>query len=829
MKYVYLLLFPLMLVLPMTAAAQCPFGIAYELENASACSAADGDIDLTPTSGTPPFSFAWSNSATTSRISGLVPGVYTVTITDGASCVRRDTFEITAPPVVTLSLVQGISCFGTSDGILRASGSCGLRNTTGRYYQYRWYKLVGTTGTLLSAQTDSLATGLDTGSYYAVIRDANGDSVRSANLLLTQPARIIPSASVTAVSCNGTATGSVTLAATGGTGGSYTFALGAGAYGSSGTFNALAAGTYTFHVKDAAGCIRDTTLTITQPGALTVTASVTNITCAGGSNGSVILAAAGGTPGYTFARDAGSYTATPGFAGLAAGTYTFHTKDAASCIKDTVITLAEPARIVPAASVTNANCNGNNTGSVTLSAAGGTGASYTYAIGAGPYTSNGSFGSLGAGSYVFHIRDAASCVQDTTIIITEPAPLVLSLAVTNLSCSGSADGSVAASVTGGAAPYTYLWTNGAVTGTVNGLTPGTYGLSVTDANGCIATGTATVTAPDTIRLPATVTAPSCFGSCDGGIVLAPSGGTAPYTYSWSNGAIARDLTGLCAGIYTLSLSDARGCKALDSFRLTAPAPVTVNAGPDRLLCNTGTLTLQALGSDSNATYSWTSSIAGLSADSSRLVVSQPGTYYVTAKARGCSGSDTVVIGRTGDDFAAEFVAATQAFKDSVFSLVNISSPEPDTVIWGLPATPDVVAVSQSKYLAELIFRDTGVFTVRMTGRKGGCEKTMEDRIVVIRGQSYTPVAGNPKRAHIKVFVIAPNPSSGRFNVRVELEEEGPVRLRLLSLQSSGATDDRQDTGKKRYDFSYDLSLQSGQYLLLLETGRGSQSLKLVVQ
>ncbi|MES2629843.1 MAG: SprB repeat-containing protein, partial [Bacteroidota bacterium] len=427
-----------------------------------------------------------------------------------------------------------------------------------------------------------------------------------------------------------------------------------------------------------------------------------------------------------------------------------------------------------------------------------------------------------------HVRDAAGCVRHTLVSVTQPATLTVSIATTDVSCFGGSNGSAISTVNGGTGPYTYLWSTGAITPVVSGLIAGNYSVVVKDAAGCEATASAAINAPDSLSILAAVTKPNCDSLCNGAISVQVSGGTLPYGFQWSNGSVAANQQQLCAGTYTLTVTDANGCVRSLSITLDQPDALTADAGPDKTLCKTGTLLLRGTASNAAASYRWTST-SGISSDSSTVRIDQPGSYFLEVSRNNCVGRDTVVITQTTNDLKAEFVASSQAFKDSIFSIINISSPAPDSVRWVLPNAASVLIISQDKNLAELIFRDTGTFTVSMIVRSGECEKTVEDRIFVIEGQPFQPVAGNPRRAYIQQFTIGPNPNDGKFTVHIELEEKGPVRLRILSLDSGGTRDDSQSDGEKVYDLAYDIAIPAGQYLLLLETAQGSQSLKLTLR
>src|SRR5438128_8851482 len=199
--------------------------------------------------------------------------------------------------------------------------------------------------------------------------------------------------SQTNVACFGGATGSVTVAGSGGTS-PYTYAIDGTTFGASGTFSSLGAGSYTITVKDANGCTTTQGVTITQPAAALSSSisSQTNVACFGGSTGSVTVAGSGGTSPYTFSKDGVNFGASGTFNNLAAGSYTVTVKDANGCTTPQPVTITQPASALGSSisSQTNVACFGGATGSVTVAGSGGT-SPYTYAIDGTTFGASGTF------------------------------------------------------------------------------------------------------------------------------------------------------------------------------------------------------------------------------------------------------------------------------------------------------------------------------------------------------------------------------------------------------------------------------------------------------
>ena len=265
--------------------------------------------------------------------------------------------------------------------------------------------------------------------------------------------------------------------------------------------------------------------------------------------------------------------------------------DANGCMATVNATVSQPpAIVVSPASQTNVACNGGTTGSATVSASGGTGTlSYSWAPSGGTAaTATG----LTAGTYTVTVTDANGCMATRSFTITEPTAINTAVgSQTNVSCNGGSNGSASVVPSGGTPGYTYSWApSGGTAATATGLTAGTYTVTVTDANGCMATRSFTITEPTAINTAVgSQTNVSCNGGSNGSASVVPSGGTPGYTYSWSpSGGTAATATGLTAGTYTVTVTDANGCMATRSFTLTEPTAINTAVGSQtNVSCNGG--------------------------------------------------------------------------------------------------------------------------------------------------------------------------------------------------------------------------------------------------
>ncbi|GEM_PF-6358132 len=289
--------------------------------------------------------------------------------------------------------------------------------------------------------------------------------------------------------------------------------------------------------------------------ALSVGGDVTNILCYGDNTGSIDATGYGGNAPYSFLWSNGATT--EDLSGLTAGTYTVTITDANAEEAIVSFEITQIDSIALSATKADLTCNGVASGTIDLTIAGGT-APYEISWSNSVFTEDQT--GIAAGSYTVTVVDANNCSKQLTVTLTEPEALTITNIVEPVSCFGVSNGAINVTISGGVAPYTYNWSNGETTQDIADVAAGTYSVIVTDANGCtLVSENIEVTSPDAIAATVDVTATSCGLSADGAITVTPTGGTAPATYLWDNGAVTNELTAIPAGTYEVIITDANGC------------------------------------------------------------------------------------------------------------------------------------------------------------------------------------------------------------------------------------------------------------------------------
>src|SRR5690606_22797124 len=339
----------------------------------------------------------------------------------------------------------------------------------------------------------------------------------------------------------------------------------------------------------------------------TLTATSTDILCNGDATGTATANVSGGALPLTYSWSPSGGTADTA-TDLTAGTYTVTVTDAVNRTATATVTITEPNALLSNIITTDISCNGSNNGSITLAPTGGV-APYTYLWNNADTSS--SLTGLAAGTYSVTITDANGCTVTENATITDPAVLTLSSSsYTDVTWYGGNDGEATVVVTGGTAPYNYLWSNGATTATATGLIAGNYVVTVTDANGCTVSESFTIIQPIPLMVQSvSKTNVKCNGGTDGTATIVAMGGNAPYTYLWSpSGGTNATATGLAAGTYSVLVTDATANTITETFVITEPGIITATvSNQSNVQCNggnTGTATLTVTGGTAPFTYAW---------------------------------------------------------------------------------------------------------------------------------------------------------------------------------------------------------------------------------
>jgi gliding motility-associated-like protein len=607
------------------ACITCPTLNPPSQTNPSCKGAATGSATVSASGGSLPYTYSWSPSGGNAvTASNLAAGTYTCIISDAGGCSLTQTITITDPAGITASASQtGSSCSGSGSASCTASGGTGTLS-------YSWTPSGGTAAS---------ASGLTPGTYTCTVTDSKGCSQAPTVTITSGSGPVVTLSSKANPSCNGGSNGTATVSASGGTAPyAYTWSPSGGTAASA---SGLAAGNYTVLVKDASACSQSLTVTITQPPAISGTASSTNTGC-GTNTGSATVTASGGTGtlAYSWSPSGGNGSTA---SSLGAGTYTCIITDANACTKAlTAIVNTNGGPTVTVSSQTSPKCFGGSTGSATVSVSGGA-SPYTYSwtpSGGTTATASG----LTAGTYTISVKDAGGCLQSQAITLTQPAAISASVSTTNSSCTSNT-GSASVTASGGTGAYTYSWSpSGGNSATATAIGAGSYTCFIMDANGCTYTANANVSSTGgPIATLSSKSNPACNGGNTGSATVGVSGGTNPYTYSWSTNPAQTSATasGLAAGTYSLTVKDGAGCSTILSVTMAQPAAISLLLSSTSV-CGPGRGSASALASGGTGSFAYMWLPTGGTTSSAINIPS--GSYTCTATdSNGCQKSATVTV------------------------------------------------------------------------------------------------------------------------------------------------------------------------------------------
>jgi uncharacterized protein (DUF2141 family) len=532
--------------------------------NVSCNVGSDGILTVMIAGGISPYSYSLdgTNFFPTGDFTGLAAGTYTATVKDANNCIATKVVTITQPTAITATVTTGNSTCGNANGnILVAAGG-----GSGSGYQYSINNTIWNSTGSFTSLVDS--------TYVIVVQDGSGCRNLFQSIVANVDGPSINSISKTDISCNGGNDGSVTVTNVTGGSGALTYRIDGSPWQSSNVFSGLTAGAHTVVVKDGVGCTGSASTTLTEPAAIVVYASTTNVSCYGGNNGTITVTAGGGSGTLAYSIDGITYQSNNVLTGLSAGTYQIYVRDAGGCVGSTFKTIVQPpAIIISDIGTLDVTCNGSQNGAITITASGGTG-SLQYALAGSGYQLTQSFTGLSGGDYAVYVKDANNCVKTEDVVILEPEVLNLANNRYNVSCYGGNNGVIDITVIGGTYPYAYNWSNEANTEDIFNLKAGSYSVVIQDANGCTDSENFTITQPASpLIVNGVVTNVSSSAAKNGSVNITTTGGTPPYAFSWSNGNTVEDITDLSPGTYTVTITDANACMTSGVFTVSFPLSI----------------------------------------------------------------------------------------------------------------------------------------------------------------------------------------------------------------------------------------------------------------
>ncbi|MEM6719541.1 MAG: PKD domain-containing protein [Bacteroidota bacterium] len=578
---------------------------------------------------------------------------YTVKPTAGICVGTPFTVTVTVNPAISANItITQIDCFAANNGEIITNITGGVPFTTGDPYILSW------TGPGGFTSSDATISNLAPGDYTLSVQDAGGCPF-SETYTITEPAELLLAVDTeSSISCFGANDGEIAITVTGGTTNySYNWTRNGAAFSMDEDISNLQAGTYELTLTDANGCGPITqTFVITEPSELMASlVSQTNVACFGDTDGMIDVNITGGTPTetapgvfeYTYAwTGPNGFTSTDqNLSSLEAGTYTLTVTDQNGCDDTLSVVITQPDEIFITFTSTEPLCFDDNNASITITSITGGSGSYTITwsnLGEGMSQNN-----LSSGDYTITVTDSNNCTASVTVTIPPPISFTVAPVVQQISCFGANNGSINLNFQGGQEPIEFAWADDPNAGTErNNLAPGAYTVNITDATPCSYTETFIIVEPAELILSGNITnALDCDDASSGAINLLISGGSEPYTVSWSNGETTEDLDSITAGDYVATVVDANGCDATASFTIIRPPAIVIDVDTETIVnCANFTasqrFTAQVSGGVPPFSLNWSSGIV-TGTNNEMMTTTQNGLVILEATdALGCVSSYT---------------------------------------------------------------------------------------------------------------------------------------------------------------------------------------------
>jgi gliding motility-associated-like protein len=727
-----------------------------------------------------PIIYSWDNGGMDTIISNLCSDTFELVIIDNRLC--SDTFNFFIAPGDSMYFdtvaVTHNSCYGDEDGVIS------LINFNGgvQPLDYLWS----------NTETTSGINSLPSGFYNVTITDANGCSLDSSNIEVSQPDSLFATASSEDVSCFGGSDGLIDIDLFGGV--EPYFISWDIVIPDSTLIDTVSAGVYIYSVIDSNNCTITDTIIIEEPEELIIADSLIDLLCKGESTGEIHLTVTGGISPYEYSIDDGvTFQSQAYFDNLSAGSYSIIVKDANDCeITSNLLDVSEPLTNITAGLTSpNLLCFGD-VGTIILSVSGGT-PSYSFLWSNGAITQN----LIGAGSgyYEVTIFDANDCELVENINVSSPDEIIVSEAITHLSCFEDGFGAIDISITGGITPYVLSWSNGQTTSNINGLDADTYTLNLTDDNGCTDSYNFDVEQPDLLELTSIVSHVACFGESNGEIDISVTGGTSPYNFDWSNLTSNEDLLNILSGNYSVIVTDDNNCKDSASVIISEPSDIVYSVSTIDLVCNNideGQISVLVSGGtpaysysiDGGATYQSSNNFYNLQSNNYDVVIqdaslcqkqetvtlNQPigySTSVIITDVEGCNGESTGVIDFTLSGNTPPY-AYNWSNNESSSSIYNLTAGNYDVIVSDanncemtysyLVTEPNALNLQYDILLASCEEKNDGGITTVVTGGTlpysylWGNEETNSDLFNIEKG-TYSLYLEDSKGCSLPIEVI----------------------------------------------------------------------------
>lgn len=729
-----------------------------------------------------------------------------------------DNNENQAPAVLTVSVSSATVCAGTKTD-LSASG-CPANGTV------RWSTTqTGATITVTPLKTTTYTAICEVPGTTGTTTSTNVTTTTATGTVQVYTPIVLTPTSLSTL-CNGGKDGQVAVNATGGTGALQYQFNGQPFQTANTTFGNLTAGTYAVAVKDAIGCVAQTTVDVKQPPALTISVSPVLPKCIGGADGALLAVGFGGVGDYRYLLDFGTPQVSGTFINLKANTtYSLGVADKNNCVFFQEVRIGSPVPFDIKLDTKPARCTGSADGIVTVSATGGAGV-YQYQLGTGPFQTGTQFTGLAANTYEITVKDGNGCQGKKTVAVSQPTPLQLTAVAGAVNCFGPKSGSINVTPTGGTGVTQYQLSTSKTPQSSNvftGLAVGDYTVVGTDANGCISLVSASIGKAEPLKTQAVSIAATCCVCPTGAVKFTTTGGTGTarqYQVIGQPYQAESQINGLRPNTYRFRVADEAGCTDSVVVAVTDGSALTLSVGTIKDVTCTGgqdgQAAVQVVGGTKPFTFYWTTerrdTLKSFTAAQTSLA---QGTYTVSVvDSNKCSAKTLFVsLKALNPEPSKPFITQTGS---------GTLATDPATGIqWYVRVGSDPGKAIPNATGSSLIPPQSGQYYVIVT--TNGCASPPSDFINLVLTALNEPASSLSAR-------VVPNPITDRLRIEVEQEERSTILVQLLDASGRSVMAQQMPafTGKKQAEWPL-TGIAAGSYLLKLNANTRQSVLRVLVE
>jgi hypothetical protein len=770
----------------------------------------NGLIQINAKGGNGDYSYLWADGNTNTKLTDLVEGSYSVSISDKKDCSITKDFDLNYQKSVQNDL--GLDFLG-KDTLICHYNSLSLDGRD--YANHYWTSNADFSSTNRSVELTEPA------SYYLKIEDK--DKCFAYDTLKLDVSYLkIEDLQTTDVTCHALANGNAEIRVTPADW-EHTVRWPDGS--AKLNWDNLSGGTYKVEVEDSYACQDSIEFLIYEPDTLDLEIEkLTHPICTDVPNGLIQINALGGNGNYSYLWSDGNTNTK--LTDLVEGSYSVSITDKKDCAitrnfnlnyqksvqndlgfdflgKDTLI------------------CHYNS-----LSLDGRNYAKHYWTSDAGFSSRNREVELTEPANYYLKIEDEDKCFAYDSLHLDVSYLNIKSLESTDVSCYGFTDGNAQIEVSPEDWQHVISWSDGSGSTQWNNLSAGSYQVQVKDKYNCQDTRAFLINEPDTLNLEIeNLFQPLCFGVPNGFIRLKPYGGNGDYSYLWEHGDDNKRLTGLDEGNYKVHVSDKKGCQISHTFNLLYQRTIYPDLGEDLTICKDNYVNLYP---GQFNEYKWMASSMVLGTES-ELPAWQAGEYLVEVKDEdGCTASDQIKLTEKRSDLAPLLLSASSIAMGDTLIVMEVSQPKPESLTWEFTGAHKIT--EQGDFYCKLVFSEEGMFDIKLSAQLDGCIGQTQQAILVVPAQSIDEDGdenSSEPDTHFSKLSVYPNPSHGPFEAEVKLTEVADVTFYLVNIQSGKIIEKRSRKGLKVYREAYNLT-QAGVYCIFAESQGKRKIFKIVV-